>query len=84
MKKKGDGSRLESLQPIFARGDMFLPEGADEQREQLLGYPRAKDDWVDGLEKAVRISSPPWYSEASAEDLDQQGTGRRQFDPMLA
>jgi hypothetical protein len=73
MKKKGDGSRLESLQPIFARGDMFLPEGADEQREQLLGYPRAKDDWVDGLEKAVRISSPPGIQKHPRRILTSKG-----------
>tara|TARA_R110000868_G_scaffold204328_2_gene452387 strand:- start:9066 stop:10580 length:1515 start_codon:yes stop_codon:yes gene_type:complete len=85
IKKKGDGSRLESLQPIFARGDMFLPEGADEAREQLLGYPRAKDDWIDGLEKAVRFASTPWYSEATQDDMDDsEKSGSRQYDPMLS
>ena len=59
-KKKGVGGRLEALQPIFAQKRIFLAEGYDAiARQQLLSYPRGHDDWMDALEKAVRIRSKP-------------------------
>ena len=80
-KKKGEGSRLESLQPLFASMKMFLPEGFDEGRDQLLSYPRGKDDWIDALEKAVRIRSTPWHAEVT-DAPEARGARRKTIDPM--
>lgn len=63
-KKKGEGSRLESIQPLFMQDLVFLHENQSEGRAQLLSYPRGKDDYIDGLEKALRHSQPPWHTEA--------------------
>jgi len=80
-KKKGEGSRLESLQPLFASLKVYLPEGFEEGRDQLLAYPRGKDDWIDALEKAVRIRSTPWHTEVT-DAPEAHGARRKMIDPM--
>jgi len=53
-------SRIRSLQPIFARGGIFLSEGQTDLESELLHYPgAAHDDTLDALYLAVDVSYAP-------------------------
>lgn len=83
VKKVGEGSRIEALQPLFASGKIWMWEGPEiwnTARAQLLSYPRGEDDWTDALEKATRIRRPRWKYEPVTEDAPR----RKGYDPMLA
>lgn len=53
-------SRIRSLQPLFARGGIFLREDAYELEAELLNFPGgANDDTLDALYMAVNSSYAP-------------------------
>lgn len=53
--RNSKSSRLESMQPIFARGKVFLLRDQREMIDELLLYPRGKhDDLLDGLFYAMK------------------------------
>jgi len=52
--------RIESIQPFFARGKMYLKLGQSELERQLLGYPRLEhDDLLDALYYAMKNNYVP-------------------------
>ena len=52
--------RLETLQPSFAQGKVFLKRGMQDFEDELLLYPRGKhDDLLDGYYYAVKRVYPP-------------------------
>jgi len=52
--RSSKSARLETMQPFFSRGKVFLHEGQEEMRSELLMYPRGKhDDLLDGLYYAM-------------------------------
>ena len=52
--------RLESMQPLFAKGKIFIKQNMHELRDELLLYPRSKhDDLLDGLFYALKNIRPP-------------------------
>ena len=83
IKKLGDGGRLESLVPLFRDHRVFLLEGMEELKNELLFYPRPKfDDLLDGLWYAVvRLIQPahlwedePEYTDDEAMYISRHGT----------
>lgn len=58
-RKKGEGGRIESLQPRFAYGQVFMRHDMTDLVNQLRMYPRGKDDLPDALELAVRYAMKP-------------------------
>lgn len=52
--------RLESMQPDFARGKIFMKRNMQELQDELLLYPRGKhDDLLDGLYYALKNTLAP-------------------------
>jgi phage terminase large subunit-like protein len=57
--KKGEGSRLESMQPLMRAGKIWMQPDMSDMVEQFRMYPRGKDDLIDALEKCVRYRVAP-------------------------
>ena len=52
--------RIESLQPFFARGEMYLHNGMSELQQELIAYPRTEhDDLLDALYYAMKHNYMP-------------------------
>jgi len=64
-------ARLESLEPLFIQGKVHLTENMEEFRDELLVYPRGKnDDTLDGFYYAQKGSFPPYHTATQIEDND--------------
>ena len=62
IKKLGDGGRLESLVPMFRDHRVFLLDGMEEFKNELLFYPRPKfDDLLDGFWYATERLIQPYH-----------------------
>lgn len=61
--KKGEGSRLEAMQPLMKQGRIWMMKDMSDLAEQFRMYPRGKDDLIDALEKAIRYRIKPRHSE---------------------
>ena len=93
--KKGEGGRIHQLQPFMAPtenddGEILETPRFHHRREsplkqELLSYPRGKDDYADACEKAVRIRTRP-HHEVVLEGGGPSPTSRRRplQDPMLS
>lgn len=56
-------SRLETMQPYFAQGKMYIKKDMQEIKDELLLYPRGKhDDLLDGLFYAMKKCYPPAHT----------------------
>ena len=65
--RNSKSNRLESLQPIFARKQMYIHQDQQELMDELLLFPRGKhDDLLDGLYYANKGSYSPYHE---AEDI---------------
>ncbi len=68
-RKKGEGSRLDSLQPFFRRHTVFILEEHKKLRDQLLIYPRGRhDDHLDGLYYAMKGNFAPAHEASEKPD----------------
>jgi hypothetical protein len=60
--RNSKSNRLESLQPIFARKQMYIHQDQQELMDELLLFPRGKhDDLLDGLYYANKGSYSPYH-----------------------
>lgn len=56
-------SRLETLEPHFAQGKMYITPNMPDLKNELLLYPRSKhDDLLDGLFYAMKGNYVPYHS----------------------
>lgn len=61
-KKLGEGSRIESLQPMFAQGKIFFKTGLEDITSEFLMYPKSKyDDLMDALWYAAKNNFAPFH-----------------------
>lgn len=75
--------RLESLQPIFARGQVHMKKTMQDLLNELLLFPRGKhDDLLDGLFYANKGSYAP-YHETQDEQKPLLGRMRSRIDDWL-
>ena len=59
--------RLESLEPLFASGKVYMKKSHTEFIDELLLYPRGKhDDTIDAFYYAQKRSFPPFHSERTS------------------
>lgn len=94
-KKKGEGGRIHQLQPYLAPttnddGEVletprFHHREGSPLKDELLNYPRGKDDFADATEKAVRIRTRPTH-DVQTGGAPRGGGGRiiKIQDPMLS
>jgi phage terminase large subunit-like protein len=62
-------ARLDTLQPFFATGKIYIKEGQVELEDELNIYPRGKhDDLLDGLYYATRKLYIPDHTTKNEED----------------
>lgn len=55
--------RLESMQPLFASGKMYILKSQNELLDELLMYPRGKhDDLLDGMYYANKNAYTPYHT----------------------
>ena len=67
--RNSKSSRLETLQPYFAQGKVYIGKNMIELRDELLLYPRGKhDDLLDGLYYANKGIYPPHHKDSDRED----------------
>lgn len=63
--------RLETLQPFFVQGQVFMLENMKELQDELLMYPRGKhDDLLDGLFYAMRGNYSPSHTMQDLMDVN--------------
>ena len=61
--------RLESLQPMFASGKIYILKKQRELVDELLMYPRSKhDDLLDGLFYSNKNIYPPYHESVSIKN----------------
>ena len=66
--RNSKSSRLETLQPYFAQGKVYITKDMIELRDELLLYPRGKhDDLLDGLYYANKGIYSPHHSDSDAK-----------------
>lgn len=83
-KKKGEGSRIERLQPQMKAGKFFHRKGSP-LRSELLSYPRGKDDYADATEKAMRFRIKPRTSSVILNQTELAKSKKREYyDYMTA
>ena len=87
--KKGEGSRIASLEPFMkpkedGRPAKFYHLEGSPLKSELVNYPRGKDDFADATEKAVRCRMRPSEREARAEDaVDEWPDADELTDPLV-
>jgi len=59
--------RILALQPRFETGTIFLRKGQHELEEQLMKFPRGRDDIIDALAYQLQIVTPPPVFEYKTE-----------------
>lgn len=61
--RTGKSNRLESIQPWFAGGKVYIKRGMEELVDQLLLYPRgAHDDILDGMYYSFKGMYKPYHT----------------------
>jgi len=53
--KKSKAQRIEALEPYFKAGDILIKEGIEELEEELLSYPKGRDDVLDALAMILEL-----------------------------
>ena len=65
--------RLETMEPYFVQGKVFIQENMQELKDELMLYPRGKhDDLLDGLYYATKKVYPPTHKKLEPEIKKQQ------------
>jgi predicted phage terminase large subunit-like protein len=68
--RNSKSSRLETMQPWFAKGKFFMDKNMQALHDELLMYPRGKhDDLLDGLYYATKKIYPPSHN---SEENDEK------------
>ena len=76
--RNSKSSRLETLEPHFAQGKVYIRKDMEELKNELLLYPRGKhDDLLDGLFYAMKGNYIPFHT---AADLKPQHTEEFYFE----
>jgi predicted phage terminase large subunit-like protein len=66
--RNSKSSRLETMQPYFAQGKVYIRKDMIELRDELLLYPRGKhDDLLDGLFYANKGCYSPFHKDSDLE-----------------
>ena len=79
-------SRLETLEPHFAQGKVYITPNMDELKGELLLYPRGKnDDLLDGLFYAMKGNYIPYHSSGDLKPQhSEQNLAQSSHDWLLA
>ena len=66
-------ARLETLQPFFATGRVWIMDNMPELEDEFNMYPRGKhDDLLDGLYYATRKLVPPDHTVEGSDPNDEK------------
>lgn len=66
-------SRLETMEPYFAQGKVFIKKNMTELKDELLLYPRGKhDDLLDGMYYAMKKSYRPHHTKIQSTTKEQE------------
>ena len=77
-------NRLETLEPYFAQGKVFIKKDMEELKNELLLFPRGKhDDLLDGLYYAMKRIYTPNH-EAKQDKNEKKSTSYLQYDWMTS
>ncbi len=77
--RNSKSSRLETLQPYFAQGKVYITKDMIELRDELLLYPRGKhDDLLDGLYYANKGIFTP-HHDSSDDKSSENNTFQAKF-----
>jgi len=79
-------SRLETLEPYFAQGKMYMMKHMEDLKNELLLYPRSKhDDLLDGLFYAMKGNYVPYHTNKTLNPQHSEiNTDRNEHDWLLA
>jgi predicted phage terminase large subunit-like protein len=73
-------SRLETMEPYFAQGKVYIKKSMLELKDELLLYPRGKhDDLLDGLYYAMKKCYTP-HHKAESQDKAERKYNRKPDD----
>jgi phage terminase large subunit-like protein len=82
--RKGKPERLESLQPDFALGKVFLKPTMTHFQEELIVFPRGRhDDTLDGFFYAKKGSYRPYHEVVGAGGVESKKPERKVLDWMV-
>ena len=77
-------NRLETLEPYFAQGKVFIKKDMEELKNELLLFPRGKhDDLLDGLYYSMKRIYTPNH-EVKQDKNEKKSTSYLQYDWMTA
>ena len=78
-------ARLETMEPYFAQNKVFMLDSMEELRDELLLYPRARnDDLLDGLYYAMKNTYTPAHEASDIKLKEDQYVTDKTFDWMIA
>ena len=78
--RNSKSSRLETMEPYFAQGKVYIKKDMLSLKDELLLYPRGKhDDLLDGLYYAMKKCYPPFHKEEKQDKGERRYT-RKQDD----
>jgi predicted phage terminase large subunit-like protein len=81
--RNSKSARLETLQPLFAQGNVFVKKEMEDFISELVLYPMAKnDDTLDAFYYAVIKNYPPTHGEEKA--VGNKKVKERYYDWMLS
>jgi len=89
--RQGKTERLEGLQPMFARGNVYLRKNHKETnnmesfQDELLIFPRGKhDDTIDAFFYAVKGAFPPYHDVILSDTKNNRKLqNKRTYDWMI-
>ena len=85
MPRTAKSNRLESLEPFFYKGQIYMKPTHRELKDELLLYPRAKhDDLLDGLFYANKGTYKPQHEASNAIASKGYADPEAELDWMLA
>ena len=75
--------RILALQPRFENGSIFLRKGQHELEEQLIRFPRGRDDVIDALAYQLQIVNPPPVFEYGSEEEASRHKAKKRYNPLF-
>ena len=83
--RNSKSARLETMEPYFAQNKVYMMDSMEELRDELLLYPRAKnDDLLDGLYYAMKNTYSPVHETSDMKIEKEQYVRSQSFDWMIA
>ena len=83
--RNSKSARLETMEPYFAQNKVYMMDSMEELRDELLLYPRAKnDDLLDGLYYAMKNTYSPVHETSDMKIEKEQYVRAQSFDWMIA